>query len=95
MGLIGLVDIEYLSSDNKKRLDGIYFQDFVAAFLKFKNHSRFRDIQVFVLLAQFSSKCWAPPIYSVKKGGQIPELKCLCGIRCEGLSKGCRAIPWT
>ncbi len=76
IGLIGLIDIQSLSVEKQKKLNGVYFQDLVAAFLKFKNRLRAKGAQILILLSHIPTQCQSKPIYEAKKGKNIPKLRC-------------------
>ena len=76
IGLIGLIDIQSLSQKQQKQLNGVYFQDLVAAFLKLKKDLHARGAQVLVLLGHIPSQCESRPLYENKHGHHIPILQC-------------------
>ena len=76
IGLMGLTDIQTLTSQSRKKLSGVYFQDLAAAFLKFKHRLRSLGAQVFILLSDIPTQCQAPSFYKPKRGSAIPPLRC-------------------
>ena len=74
IGVIGIASLTHLSPTQKKKLNGVYFQDPVATYLTLK--SRLKNAMLTILLADFSTKCHAPPLSAAKEGLEIPMLKC-------------------
>ncbi len=76
IGLIGLIDIASLSQKQQKQLNGVYFQDLVAAFLKFKKGLQAQGAQVLILLGHIPGRCQSSPFYQTLRGDHIPQLQC-------------------
>ena len=76
IGLIGLIDIQSLSQKQQKQLNGVYFQDLVAAFLKLKKDLHSRGAQVLILLGHIPGQCQSRPLFESKRGNHIPPLQC-------------------